>query len=87
MLLAFLSTGKTYVGTDPADFFGVLTIHTHHLGGRITDRGAFHVELNAAAHHFYIFFLQTRRSAMIANGGAAQTGLDTALVHLVMGHV
>ena len=75
MLLAFFRAGKTYISADPADFFGILTVHAHHLCGSITDGGAFHVKLNAAAHHFHILFLQACRSTMITDGGTAQTGL------------
>jgi hypothetical protein len=43
-------------GTNSANFVCFIAAKAHELRGRITNCGALHVELNAASHHFNIFF-------------------------------
>jgi hypothetical protein len=86
MFGTFVTTGLADIGADCAQLFGRLTIHTHYLCRCITDCGTFHIQLDAAGHHFYISFLQAGRCAVVANGCAAQAGIDTALIHLVVRH-
>jgi hypothetical protein len=42
-----------------ANFVSPIAAKAHKLRGRITDRGALHVELNAARHHFNVFLSRT----------------------------
>ena len=45
-----------------------------------------HIELDAAGHHVYVFFLQAGGGAMVANGGTPKAGLDAALVLVISWH-
>jgi hypothetical protein len=54
MLFTFLSTSRTDISTDPAEFTRSLAVHTHYLGSRITDNRTFHIQLNITRKHFYI---------------------------------
>lgn len=74
---AFIGALITDLGANTAHFPGTVTPQAHELGGGITDRGALLVELDAAGHHFPVFFFQAGRGTMLAPGSAFQAGIDT----------
>jgi hypothetical protein len=82
VLSAFNGTFHTNLGAYPAHVFRVGAVHAHQLCGGGTDGGALDVELGATYHHFEVFFVQIHGSAIIADGGRTQTGLDTIFVGL-----
>jgi len=86
VLAAFVGTGLTGVGAKAADFFGFIGAKAHQLGGGVAQGGAFHIQLNAAGHHFDVFFLQAGGSTMVANGGTGEAGINAGFV-LVIGFV
>lgn len=86
MFATLLRTGKTGIRTDLADLFRIFSADTHDLGGRITNCGTFHVQLDTAGHHLYIFFLETGRSAVITERGTPEAGLYACFKTVITGH-
>ena len=87
VLFAFVGTGLANIRADSAGFCSLVAAQTHQLRRSITDCRAFHVQLNAFGHHPDVVFLRTGRGAVVANGGALQTGVDTDFVSVVIFHV
>jgi len=86
MMLAFVRAGIADVSTKPAKLHRPFTAKAHELRGSIANCGTFHVKLYAACHHLHIIFLCAGRCAMIADGRAVQTRIDTALVFVISCH-
>jgi hypothetical protein len=86
MLAAFFTTSLAHIGTQAAKLFGLFAAKTHELSGCITKGSAFHIQLNAAGHHFHVFFLRARRGAVITNSRAAETGVDAVFVRVITSH-
>jgi hypothetical protein len=70
VLAAFIGAVLANFRAEATEFFGFVTPQAHKLGRSITKCGAFHIELDAFGHHFYILFLSAGRSAMITDRGA-----------------
>jgi hypothetical protein len=82
----FITTSFAYIGTNATDFFCAAAAQAHELCSGITDSGTFHIKLNTARHHFYIFLLGARGSAMVANGRTSKAGIDTGFVGVITSH-
>src|SRR5215204_6146344 len=83
---AFGGTVVTKLRTDHTNFPCLAAAKTHELCGGITDGCTFHIQLNAACHHFYIFFLCAGGRAMITDCCAAQTCFYTGLIMVIAFH-
>jgi hypothetical protein len=80
---ALVATGFTDISTEGTQLFSMFAAQAHELRGCITDRSAFHIELDALRHHLYVFFLQAGGCTIVANSSTAQAGIDAALVLIV----
>ena len=83
VLLALVRALLAGLCAKTAELFGAAAAQAHQLRRSITDSGTLHVELYTARHHVGVFFLQARRSTVVANGGTAQTGFYAAPVFVV----
>lgn len=86
MLAAFAAAGFTDVGTNAAKAVCLFTSEAHELCSGITDSGTFHIQLDAARHHFHIFFPGARCCAMIADGSTAKTSVNAGLILVIPFH-
>jgi hypothetical protein len=86
MHFAFFCATRAYFGAKLAKLRSHNTVHAHDTCCCFAKSSAFKVELNATGKHFYIFFLQAGRRAMIALGSAFTAGIDTFLVMMLMIH-
>jgi len=87
MLATFGATGVAKCRANTAELLCPVTAQAHQLCRSITGGGTFHIQLDAAGHHFYIFFLCTGRGAVVANGGTTQTGVYAVFVFVVSCHI
>ena len=83
MLPAFFTAGITGFGAQLTNGLRMRAAEAHELRCGIAKCGTFHVELNAAGHHFYFFFLQAGAGAVITNGGAGKAGIYAILILVI----
>jgi hypothetical protein len=83
VLFAFSRAGFADRGAEAAKLVRVRTAEAHKLGRSTADGRAFQVELDAAGHVLYVWFLQTGGCTVIADNCALQTSLDAAFKLLV----
>jgi hypothetical protein len=83
---AFFGALVTQLSAQYAHCPGLPAAQAHELRGGITCSRAFHIQLDAYGHHFYILFLQTRGGTMITQCGAAKACFNTILVSVVVSH-
>jgi hypothetical protein len=87
LCLVFFTLGTANfadVCTNAAYLHCLFASQAHELRRCITDGGTFHVQLNAAGHHFYIFFLRTGGSTMVADSGAPEAHFNTRLILVII---
>ncbi len=84
VLAAFGGASLTCVSAKPAQLFCTVASQAHQLRRGIAKSCAFHIQLNAFGHHVQVLFLQAGAGAILAGGGATQTGIDTVLVLLIV---
>jgi len=80
VVFAFLCAAVADVFAELAKLFGKFSVETHDLGGGITERSAFEIELDAADHAFDIFFEKAGAGALLTGRGASAAGFYTFLV-------
>ena len=80
----FITTSLADVGTDAAQLLSGLPAYAHHLGSGITDSRTLHIQLDAAGHHLYVFFLQARGSTVVTDSRAIEASVNTAFVLVVI---
>ncbi len=85
MFFTLICAGCANFCTDTAKFFGAAAAEAHELGGAVANGGAFHIELDALCHHFYVFLLQAGGCAMVTDGGTTQACVY-ALLKFVVAH-
>jgi hypothetical protein len=84
VLRAFCGALLAQIGADAAELFGPLAAEAHQLCCVVAGGRALHAQLDAPRHLFHVLFLQTGRSTVIAEGCAAQAGVDTFLIVVVI---
>jgi hypothetical protein len=85
VLLTLVAAGFTYFGAFFQQMRGVLRAPSHEAGRDSADIGAVAVDADAAGHHFYVFFLEAGRGAMLAGGDTGVEGVEQGLVLSVHG--
>jgi len=83
---AFGSTGFTGISTYATELTGSLTAQAHQLGGCVTDRGAFHVQLYTTRHHVCVLFLQAGRGTVITSSCTTKASLNAGLILVITRH-
>lgn len=81
--LTFSGASTTNVSAQAAELFCPVTAETHELRGGVANGSTFHIKLDTARHHLYVFFFKAGRSAMVANGCAAKAGINARLILVV----
>lgn len=85
VLGAFVATRLADVGAQAADGLRMFAATSNRRGRQLADRGAVHVERDAARHHFHVLLLQAGCGAMVARDGARVARFDAREV-LLVGH-
>lgn len=80
VLAALFGAFATNSCAELAKRLGEGAVTSHQRRGNGAHIGAIAVELDAARHHLYVFFAQTRRGAGLANQSTVRAGLDARLV-------
>jgi len=80
MFTAFFIALPANICADLTYSFCHFTSQTHELCRCITDRGTFHIQLDASSHHCYIFFLGAGTCTMITGIGTTKTGFNARFV-------
>lgn len=83
MLTAFCCAGRARICTDAAYSGRMCTAKTHQLSAGIAKRCAFHIQLYAMRHHFYVFFLEAGSSTVITYRRTSQTGVYAVFILVV----
>ena len=76
VLGAFVAAALADIGAQRADGLGMFAATCHGGGCKVAQRGAVHVERNAARHHLHVVFLQASAGAVVAGDGAGVAGCD-----------
>ena len=85
VLGALVAARLAHVRAGAADLFCQFAAARHVAGGKAADRGAVHVEGNAARHHLDVGLLQAGRRTVVAGVGAGVARRNAGLVLLMHG--
>jgi hypothetical protein len=83
MFFAFFGAGGTDVCAQLTKGIDVPAVHHHDLCGRTADGGAFQIEPDTSFQRFHLLFFEACRGALLAHGGAIDTGVDTGLIFCI----
>jgi|GEM_PF-5329985 len=79
MSFAFFSAGVTDFGANPTKLFTVIASKAHHFRSRPANCRTLHIQLDTFFKMAYIFFIQTRDRAMIADDCTGIAGVNAVL--------